>query len=349
MKNIFSDYTIGNHHFKNRIVLPPIVNFGWSDDSGAVSDKHIRHYESVAKGGAGLIIVEATCVKKEGRITSYQLGVWGDEHIDGLRKISKTVHPYGAKLLLQLHHAGLAARKTISSIAPGPSAHADIERSHELTIDEIKHLINDFVKAAIRAEKAGFDGVELHGAHGYLLSQFANSAVNLRTDVYGGPVENRLRMAQEIINGIRKIANRDFIISYRMSANSPYLTDGIEIAKRLEMLGVDLIHVSHGGEKGIIPQVPSGFDYNWIVYSGTEVKKHVKTPVIVVNEIKTPERANWLIQNGKADFTAIGRDMLTDKQWVNKAANNQEIDYCIQCQPRCKRFGKPESCPLFID
>ncbi|MHC1704710.1 MAG: hypothetical protein AB9846_12450 [Tenuifilaceae bacterium] len=346
MTSLFSTYKIKSHTIKNRVVLPPFVNFGWSDDNGNVSDKHIMQYEAIAKGGAGLIIVEATCVAKEGRIFSYQPGIWSDEHIEKFKPITKACHKHGAVVLLQIHHAGLATRKGLSERVVGPSAPVDIDRSHALTVIEINQLKNDFIAAAIRAEKAGFDGIELHGAHGYLLSQFANSNVNKRTDEYGGSHENRLRFAKEIIKGIKQATNSNFIIGYRMSGNSPTIADGIEIAKILDKENIDLLHVSHGGDKGIIPEIPSDFPNNWIVYCGAEIKKHVNTPVIVVNEIQTPARASWLIDNGHADFTAIGRDMLCDYEWANKAQRNEKIDLCISCKPKCKRYGKPESCPV---
>lgn len=348
MSSLFSTYKIKSHTIKNRIVFPPFVNFGWSDDNGRISQKNVDQYEAIAKGGAGLIIVEATCVAKDGRIFSYQPGIWNDDHIEQFKPVTEACHKFGAIILLQIHHAGLATRKGLSEKVVGPSVHTDIEKSHALTVDEINQLRDNFIAASVRAERAGFDGVELHGAHGYLLSQFANSVVNLRTDEYGGSPERNLKFSIEIIRGIKKATNTNFIIGYRMSGNSPTLADGIEVAKILEKENIDLLHVSHGGEKGIIPEVPADFAYNGIVYNGVQVKKHINTPVIVVNEIHTPKRASWLLENGHADFVAIGRDMLCDYEWANKAKNNEKIDLCISCKPRCKRYVKPESCPVII-
>lgn len=348
MTTLFSSFKIKSHTLKNRIVFPPVVNFGWGDDNGKICEKHVAQYEAIAKGGAGIIIVEATCVAKDGRIFSYQPGIWSDDHIEQFRPITEACHKYGTVTLLQIHHAGLATRKGLSDRVVGPSAHADIEKSHALTVDEINQLKDNFISAAVRAEKSGFDGIELHGAHGYLLSQFTNSVVNLRSDQYGGTHENRLRFAIEIIRGIREVTDPNFIIGYRMSGNSPTLADGIEVAKILDKECIDLLHVSHGGEKGIIPEVPADFKYNGIVYNAVQIKTHVKTPIITVNEIHTPERASWLLENGHSDFVAIGRDMLCDYEWANKAKNNDKIDLCISCKPRCKRFVKPESCPVII-
>lgn len=345
--DIFSTISIKGKEIKNRIVFPPVVNFGWSDTDGKVSDKHVAHYEERAIGGAGLIIIEATCINPLGKIFSYQLGAWSDDQIEGLSKIAAACHKHGAVVLLQIHHAGLVTRKAVSAFAYGPSVDSENDRSVELTIDQIHKIRDEFIAAAVRAEKAGFDGVELHGAHGYLLTQFASSAINHRTDEYGGTTENRLRLACEIIDGIKASTDKNFIIDYRLASCSPTLADGIEVAQLLEKKGIDIIHASHGGEKGINAEPPSEFGFNPIIYMGTEIKKHVKVPVIVVNQIQTPERANKLISNGLADFTAIGRDMLTDAHWVEKAKKGEDIIYCIDCKPRCKRFARAESCPLF--
>ncbi|MGE0076379.1 MAG: hypothetical protein AB7S48_00815 [Bacteroidales bacterium] len=347
--NIFSPIEIKGIQIRNRIVFPPVVNFGWAETDGKVTSKHIAHYEERAKGGAGLIVVEATCVNPIGRIFSYQLGAWNDEQIEGLNKITAACHKHGAVVLLQIHHAGLVTRKAVSEFAYGPSVDPDNERSVEMTVEQIHRTREDFIAAAIRAQKAGFDGVELHGAHGYLLNQFASSAINHRTDEYGGSTENRLRLASEIIAGIKASTNDNFILDYRLAACSPTLTDGIEIAQALEKYGVDIIHASHGGTKGINAEVPQGVEFNSIIYMGTQIKKHVNIPVITVNQIRTPERANKLVENGLADMVAIGRDMLTDAHWANKAKSNEDIIYCIDCQPRCKRFSRAESCPLYND
>lgn len=344
--DIHSPIVINGITIKNRVALPPIVNFGWSDTDGMVNSKHISHYERIAKGGTGLIIVEATCVNPLGRIFSYQLGIWDDYHIDGLSRIAEAAHKYDAKVFIQLHHAGLSTRKAVAEKAYGPSVDPENDRSEALTKEQINELVDNFACAAKRARLAGFDGVELHGAHGYLLNQFASSAINHRTDEYGGTIENRLRFARQIIESIKEVSPTSFIIGYRLAGCSPTLNDSIEISKLLQAYGVHYLHVSHGGEKGINPSVPEGFAFNHVVYMGTELKKHVTIPVMVVNQIKSPERANMLVSNGLADMVAIGRDMLTDPDWITKAKTGRTINLCIDCQPRCKRYTKPESCPL---
>lgn len=351
MFNLFSEYRLKGLIIKNRVVMPPMVCIGWANDTGFVSEKHIKHYETRAKGGVGLIIIQAACVSKNGRAFDSQLGIWSDEHIEGLKEIVDICHRYDTKVFLQIHHMGLKTPPSICEEALGPSNSPEYgDRSRALTIEELHRLQDDFFIAAKRAKKAGMDGIEFHGAHGYLLSQFASPVINQRHDEYGGSVQNRLRFVTEIIQKVRTEFETDFIISYRMGCNEPVLEEGIKIAVELEKLGVDLVHVSSStssdGLLEVYPYIPEDFDYGWIVYGGTEIKKHINIPVIVVNGIRTPTRAEYLIENGLADFTAIGKDLLVDPEWVNKARNNEEINYCIRCKPRCKCYQSRDLCPL---
>ena len=346
MNQLFSEYKIREKTIKNRVVMPPMVCPGWSDEQGLVTDKHVRHYENRARGGTGLIIIEACCVEKEGRIFDTQLGIWSDAHIEGLGRIAAACRNHGAVALLQLHHGGLRTSEDISGKMPGPSSHSWCPGSHAMTVEEIHSMRDSFTAAAIRARDAGMDGVELHGAHGYFLSQFASRTVNLREDAYGGSVENRMRLADEIIKDIRRACGEGFIIGYRLGANEPLLEDGIRIAREVERSGADLLHVSASGFSEEYPHVPDGLPYNWIVYSAGEIRRSVKLPVIAVNGIRTPERAAWLVENGFADFTAIGMDLLADAEWANKAREGSSIHYCLKCR-QCGRFTRAELCPRY--
>lgn len=348
MSKLFSDFTLKGLKVKNRIVFPPVVCFHYSGEDGIVTTRNIEHYRLRAEGGAGIIITEATAVWKEGRLAPCQLGIWSDEHIPGMRKIAATVKTSGAISLLQIHHAGLVTRENVSEFANGPSVDEKNPRSKALTVKEIGEIRDAFIAGAVRAKKAGFDGVELHGAHGYLLNQFASSFFNRREDEYGGNLERNLKLASQIIQGIREECGHDFIIDYRMGANSPTLEDGIEIAGYLEKAGIDLLHVSHGGSLLNLPRTPKGFDYNWIVFSGISVKKKVKIPVIVVNEIKTAERAAWLIENDLADFVALARPQLADPAWANHVKNNEQVNTCSSCKPKCRWFEDSDLCPAKI-
>jgi NADPH2 dehydrogenase len=345
MTNLFSEFNIASHKIKNRLVLPPMVCFGYPEEDGLVTPKNLLHYKLRSEDGAGIIIVEATCVKPDGKAASKQLGIWSDTHIPGLATIADVIRSSGSLALIQLHHAGLVTPPSVNEFPVGPSVDPKNPKSRDLTAEEVRTLRDHFIAAGVRAKKAGFDGIEIHGAHGYMLNQFANPDINKRTDEYGNDREGRMRLAQEIIAGIRAMCGKEFIIGYRMGVNTPTLDDGIAIAQFLEKQGIDYLHSSHGGNLQNLPRPPKDFDYNWIVYSGVTVKKHVNIPVIVVNEIKTAERAAFLIGNNLADFVAVGRPMLADPFWVRNVKNNLPVNVCSSCRPRCRWFEDSSFCP----
>ena len=343
---LFNPFTLKGIPVKNRIIMPPMVCFNYSNEEGKVTQRNIDHYRERAEGGPGIVIVEATCVSPEGRIYPKQLGIWSDDQIAGLSKLATTIKGFGAMALLQIHHAGLMSRETVTPNPAGPSENPRIKGSRALTVDEILQIKEAFVTAAKRARKAGFDGVQIHGAHGYLLGQFASSFYNKRKDDFGGSLENRMRFPVAVIRNIREACGEAFLVAYRMGCNSPSLNDGKEIAGIVDELPVDLIDVSHGGSLVSLPRPPKGFDYNWICYGGTEIRKVVNKPVAVVNEIRTPRRANFLIEQGFADFVNIGRPLLADPQWVSKAQHHEEmIIECINCRPKCKWYTNGSDCP----
>jgi NADPH2 dehydrogenase len=348
MSSLFSEYIIKGKTIKNRVVMPPMVCFGWTDHTGFVTENHLKHYESRAKGGAGIIILEALCVTPEARLTDSQLGIWSDEHIEGLKQIVDTCHKYGTVVMAQIHHAGLKAANTVSNDITAPSDYMDKDiAARALTTEEIMNIRNSFINAAIRAEKAGLDGIELHGAHGYLLSQFASPLINHRKDEYGGSLSGRMKLSCEIIRGIKEATIHNFIIGYRMGGNEPELDDGIKIAQILEGAGVDILHVSAGIAGDKIPSAKKDYPFNWIVYCGTEIKKKVNIPVIVVNGIRIPEQAEFILDNKLADFVAVGRGMLSDPEWPNKAYQKQPINPCKNCK-RCLWFKDGRLCPALL-
>jgi 2,4-dienoyl-CoA reductase-like NADH-dependent reductase (Old Yellow Enzyme family) len=357
MSNLFSETTIRNLRIKNRIVMPPMVCFGWAGEEGLVTENNVKHYEARAKGGVGLIIVEATCVSRNGRLADRQLGLWSDVQIDGFSQIARACHQYGTRVLVQIHHAGLATPLSVSNDRVAPSEYKGQSNIRELnlsarvlTLKEIKAIQADFIAAAVRAKKAGLDGIELHGAHGYLISQFFSPFVNRREDSYGGDLEGRTRFATELIAGIRNVTGEDFIIGCRLGSNEPDLQTGIKIAQELEKSEVDILHISTGMATIIktdsteSQSVPPDFKYNWIVYGGTQIKRNVKVPVIVVNGIRTPEQANYLIEHNLADFVALGKGLLVDPEWANKAQRKQNVTTCIDCKA-CSYFRPGALCP----
>lgn len=346
MLALFTSFNLKGIPVKNRVIMPPMVCPGYTGDDGFVTLRNLDHYRERAEGGPGIIVTEATAVRKIGRLSSTQLGIWSDDHIEGLSEIPMIVKSFGAVSLIQIHHAGLVAPDSVTDRPLGPSPNPQDPRSGSLTIEEIHEIKEDFIKAAIRAQQAGFDGVQIHGAHGYLLSQFASTFYNQREDDYGGTLEKRMRLSCEVIEGIRRTCGDSFLISFRLGANSPTLDDGIEIARLLELRTIDMLDVSHGGSLVSLPRPPKEFDYNWICFSGTEIKKAVKVPVGVVNEIRTPDRANYLIENNLADFVSLGRPILADPHWVSKAQHHEEmIVSCLSCKPRCKWFTDSALCP----
>lgn len=345
MNKIFMEYKLKGRTIKNRIVMPPMVCFGWADNNGIVTENHYQHYKKRAIDGAGLIVFESLCVVPNGRTSTSQLGIWSDIHIEGLRRIVEVCHENDVVVIAQIHHAGLKTIKAVSNDITAPSDYIDENISaRALTIEEIANIKNSFVEAAIRAQKAGFDGVELHGAHGFLLNQFVSPLVNKRVDEYGGDFSRRMKFSCEIIKDIKAKTNDDYIIGYRMGGNEPDLSDGIKVALALQKAGVDILHVSAGIAGNSLPVPDEGFPFNWIVYCGTEINKKVDIPVIVVNGIKTPEQAEFIVNNGLADFVAVGKGILADPEWVSKAYNNHSIIPCKDC-PRCLWFKDGKLCP----
>jgi NADPH2 dehydrogenase len=342
---LFDPIALRGRIVRNRVVMPPMVNFKWTGTDGVITDKHVDQYAAIARGGAGIVIGEATCVTENGRIVPDQPGIWNAQQAKAWKRMAKTCRKEGAVTLLQLQHAGLKTSPKVSSMALGPSPDPRNPASRALERKEIPALVDDFIRGAVRAQEAGFDGVELHGAHGYLLNQFASSYYNHREDDYGGALDGRIRLALEVIRGIRHAVRTDFIVGYRLGANSPTLEDGLRIAKILQGEDIDYLHVSHGGNLENLPAVPESFHYNWIVWSGIAVKKHATVPVIGVFGISTPERAAHLVDNGLVDMVAIGRDQLTDHEWVRKARAGEPINQCLACKPACKRYVDPERCP----
>lgn len=348
MPDMFEPIRIGGVTVKNRIVLPPMVCFGWAGENGRVTARNVRHYEARARGGAGLIILEAHAVNRDGRLAESQLGIWADEHIEGLRRIADRCHEHGSAVLAQIHHAGLQTPPGVSEIPVAPSTYTDDKgrTARELARDEIEGLQKDFLDAASRAHAAGLDGIELHGAHGYLMSQFASPRVNLRTDEYGGAISGRMRFATELVKKIRLRLPPGFVIGYRMGSNEPTLKDSQEMARILEDAGVDVLHVSTGMSGSPPLQVPEGFPGNWIVYGGTEIHENSAVPVIVVNGIRTPAQARLFLDSGMTDFVAVGRGQLADPNWALAALEGREPVPCRGCKP-CRWFADGTACPNY--
>ncbi len=339
MNTLFESVQVGNTIVKNRICVPPMVCFSFSDHTGYVTQKNIAHYKALADGGPGLIVIEATCVTPEGRLSLDQLGLWEDGQIEGMKALADAIHLAGAKAIVQIHHAGDKRNRVMQELKPF--------HVNDLSVEAIKEIEDQFVAAVKRAVAAGFDGVELHGAHGYLLCQMANSQVNTRQDAYGGDLDNRLSLAKSIIEGVKATCPDMPILAYRMGANEPDLSAGIEIAKKLQSYGVNLLHVSAGLGEDQSHLVPEDFEGTWIAYMGTAVKAAVEIPVILVNGVRTPEEAAYFTDNQLADFVALGRAHLVDPAWANKAQAGQTPVTCLNCKP-CRWFKDGSQCPQVV-
>ncbi|MCL6458667.1 MAG: NADH:flavin oxidoreductase [Gorillibacterium sp.] len=345
MEKLFNSFMVKGHEIRNRVVMPPMEFLVRETRNGRVNDGHLKHYGMRAKGGVGLIIVEATSIHPNSLSVESQLGAWSDDHIPGLKSLASECHTYGAKIFLQLQHLGVKMHASSEQDVYGPSEyHQQGLHARAMTLDELHELQDSYVQAALRANQAGFDGIEFHGAHGYLLNQFSSPELNKREDIYGGSLENRLRFVREIIQRVKLEVDDNFILSYRMGCNQPTLEEGIDIAKKLEEMGIDILHVSSCGFSSQRPELPETFIYNWVVYGGSQIKQQVNIPVIVVYDIRTPERADDILNQGLADFTAIGRELIVDPDWVNKAMNHDPIYYCKRCQP-CVVFVR-EKCVM---
>ncbi|MCX7982273.1 MAG: FAD-dependent oxidoreductase [Syntrophales bacterium] len=342
---LFRPISVGNVKLKNRLVVAPMVTV-YCDEQGMATDRFIAYHETKAKGGWGMIIVEDYAVDPMGR-GFFTPGLWDDKHIESHAKLVKAVHKAGAKIIAQIYHAG---RQTTSALIGGQPVSASPipcpvlgEMPRELTIPEIKKIVSQFGDAALRAKKAGFDGVEVHGAHGYLIAQFMSKYSNKRTDEYGGSLANRLRFPLEIIADIRKKCGADFLIDFRISGDEKVvggrtIEETKVIAMELERHGVDLLHISVGTYESswaIIP--PMGTEVAWIVNYAAEIKKVVNIPVITVGRINDPILAESVLRSGKADLIAMGRASLADPELPIKYARGhyEDIRPCIGCQQGC--------------
>ncbi|WHY88499.1 FAD-dependent oxidoreductase [Neobacillus novalis] len=360
-RHLFEKGRIGSLVLKNRIVMPA-MGTNLAGPNGEITDHQIAYYEERAKGGTGLIFVEYTSIDYEyGRAAFNQLRI--DEHrfIPGIHRLSNAVQKYGAKLFVQLQHPG---RETTSMVlgggrqivAPSPVTCAAIgEEPRELTTAEVKEIVNKFVMGAVRCQLAGVDGVELHGAHGYLINQFLSPNTNLRSDEYGGSFENRMRFVEEIVVGIKEKCGWDFPVTIRLSVDE-FEEGGTnvelskEICRYLEKVGVDAIHASCGNYNSLNKIIESMlFDQGGRVYLAEEIKKVVKIPVITVGVIREPAFADNILAEGRADFIAMGRSHLADPEWAKKASEgrDQEIRKCICCL-NCTRSTAHVLCALNV-
>ncbi|MEA4853016.1 MAG: FAD-dependent oxidoreductase [Christensenella sp.] len=340
---LFQPLKINGATIKNRLMVPAMVT-NLATNEGMCTEALVAYHAAKAKGGWGLVITEDYAVEPAGRGYQCVPGLWNDEQGKSHSAIPKAIHEYqGAKVFAQIYHCGRQTSSDLNggyqpvsaSPIPCPSCRC---MPRELKAEEVEALVTKFADAAQRAKRAGFDGIEIHGGHGYLIAQFMSPYSNKRIDQYGGNLINRMRFPLEIIKAVRQRVGKDFPIGFRISADekmpgSRTLEDTLVIVKMLEEQGVDVLNVSVGTYGTPVVVAPMQFPHGWIVEFSEKVKQVVKIPVITVNRITDPMMANQIIEMGRADIVAMGRASLADPEFPNKAkcGNVEDIRSCIGC------------------
>jgi dimethylglycine catabolism A len=346
MNILLTPARIGNVEIKNRIVMPPMTT-RLSDPEGFVTEPVIDYYMARVRGGVGLITVEMASPTRAGRHRRHELGIYDDRFVRGLTRLTTAIRAGGAKAAIQLGHGGGHTRLDIcgeTPVAPSAIPHPVFEITDEtiipkeMTLDDIGFTIAGFAAAAARAEKAGFDCVEIHAAHGYLISQFLNPFENRRSDAYGGSLENRARFGLEVLAAV-KAAVRIPVI-FRISVDD-YFPDGMafaegrQVAIRASQAGADGLHIAAGHYRSLpsaarmIP--PMRYPEATFLSYAADIKKDVAVPVIAVGRLGDPAVAADAIASGKADFVALGRTLIAEPDWVAKLARGEPARRCLAC------------------
>ena len=346
-KNIFKPLTVKQMTVKNRVIMPPMgSNYG--GQNGEFEEAHMDYYEQRAKGGTGLIIVENACVDYPlGSNGTTQIRINHDCFIPALHKLTEKVHKHGACIAIQINHAGASAVPArIGGLTPVSSSNIPSKKGgaipRPLTVEEIEEIANKYAEAARRAQIAGFDAVEIHGGHSYLICQFLSPLYNNRTDEFGGSAENRCRFAKMIIERVREQVGPMFPIIFRISADELLeggntLEDTLEILEYLDK-EIDIYNVSAALNDSVYYQIDAMYlKDGWRAYMSEAVKKKFNKPTITTGNIRNPQVADDIIAQGKADFVGMGRGLIADPNWVNKVKSGQEdtIRKCISCNIGC--------------
>ena len=358
MAHLFDPLKLRDVTLRNRIAVSPMCEY--SSENGIANDWHLVHLGSRAVGGAALVFTEATAVTPEGRISPQDLGIWTDAHIESLARIVRFIHARGALAGMQLAHAGRKAStqrpwdgQAALSVEQGgwrpvfaPSAIPFNEKyamPEELSRDGIKNLVESFAQAATRAVAAGFDVLELHAAHGYLLQEFLSPLSNKRTDEYGGTISNRIRIVCEVVEAIRRACPEGMPLFVRISATdwTPdgwQVEDSVFLARLLRECGVDLVDCSSGGN---VPhaQIPVGPGYQ--TSFADRIRREAEIATGAVGMITSPAQADHIIRSGQADVILLARELLRDPYWPLRAA--RELGQTASWPVQYLRAGPPDS------
>ena len=346
MNPLLAPGRIGSLDIRNRIVMPPMTT-RLSDEEGHVTDASIAYYMARVRGGVGLITVEMASPTRAGRHRRRELGIYDDRFLPGLTRLVQEIHAGGAKASIQLGHGGGHTRKDIcgeTPLAPSAIPHPVFEVTNEtiipqeMTLDDIRTTTQAFAAAAARAQKAGFDCVEIHAAHGYLISQFLTPFENRRSDDYGGSLENRARFGLDVLRAVKAAVTIPVI--FRISVDDYFPeglpeADGIKVAVWAAQAGADALHVAAGHYRSLpsaarmIPpmQYP---DATFLDYAA-QVKQQVAVPVIAVGRLGDPKIATDAVASGQADFVSLGRTLIADPEWVAKVGRDEPIRRCLAC------------------
>ncbi len=325
MKKIFEPITMNDLTLHNRIVMPPMATAKTKD--GKVTSELISYYEEKSKGGyLGLIITEHCYINLQGKAHDGQVSIASNEDIKGLTQIADTIHANGCKAFVQINHAGRSTGHSITGLPPIsasalPNKRFENEMSEEMTQAQINAVIQDFVAAAMRVKAAGFDGVEIHSAHTYLLNQFYSPLTNKRTDSYSGnTLEGRLKIHKEIISAVRAAVGTDLVIALRLGGcdytkNGSTIEDSVQASKLLESYGVDLLDIS-GGMNGYT--IPGHNEPGYFSEMTEKIKANVSIPVILTGGVTTADEAEQLLKDKKADLIGVGRAIFKNSKWAEE-------------------------------
>ncbi|MDZ7697153.1 MAG: FAD-dependent oxidoreductase [Deltaproteobacteria bacterium] len=342
MKHLFSPFEIKSCQLRNRIVMPGIASFLIEDD-GSITEKTVEHYRLRAAGGPAMVIMEACAVSEEGIVSPHQARIYDDRFVEGLTKIARAMKSEGTVPAVQIHHGGrqtsskvIKQRPVAPSPLPCPSIRGDVK---PLDINEIETLVKKFGDAADRAVSAGFELIEIHGAHGYLINQFLSRFSNIREDEYGGDIAGRTRFAREVVTEVRNRVGKDFPISFKISAME-FVKDGLDIEESIQILrilvhaGIDMVQVSAGNDA--TPEwicQPMFMEKACLTEYAEKIRKALQVPIMAVGRINDPVLADQIVADGKADLICIGRGLLADPELPKKAEAGrlEDIRTCIAC------------------
>jgi NADPH2 dehydrogenase len=328
LAHLFSKLTVRGLTLRNRIVMSPMCMYAAGED-GCLTDWHVAHYLTRAVGGAGLLISEATAVEPRGRISRGDLGLWNDEQVVPFSRLVRLVHHEGAAIAVQLAHAGRKAWSAERGHGPGPivapsAIPFDVgwQVPQELTTAEIACILSAWQASATRALAAGFDVIEIHGAHGYLAHQFLSPLANVRDDDYGGPLRNRMRFLLLIVHAVRRVWPEEKPLFVRVSATDwadggLVAEDLVTVARELQTAGADLIDCSSGG---VLPTVPPSIGPGYQVAFAEKIRREAHIATGAVGLITAAELAEEIVRNDKADLVLLGRELLRHPYWPLHAA-----------------------------